>query len=122
MHRGKLKAIILDDDPLFGSLMLRGASEHGVKATYVRRVQDLAGLDLEAFDMALVDFNLDGQSGIQVAQSKLSLPVVLMTSVPRWAAIELAAIKVVNLRAFIRKRRSPAKMWAEVLEALDETA
>lgn len=70
-----IKAVLIDDDPLFCTLFAQFAKKLGVTVHYYHSVTELAyNLVHERYDVAIVDFDLGTVTGVDLAAA---LPMLL---------------------------------------------
>ena len=63
-----IKALLIDDDPLFGNLLTRKASAHGIKLEYRSSlVEALYEGYLRSYDVAILDCVMPELSGFEVS-------------------------------------------------------
>ena len=80
------RLLVVDDDPLFGKIMKRAAACFGAQLTFVQSVAALTDYDLKGNDVAIIDFDLDTFTGLELVRSfgaNSSLPIVLVSAVVR---------------------------------------
>jgi ActR/RegA family two-component response regulator len=77
--------VVIDDDPLFLQIMTRLGSERGIPITTCRSLEELSVLVIpNAFDVAVIDFYLDGVKdrlkGTDLVSLLKDTPVVLVSN------------------------------------------
>ncbi len=111
------RLLLVDDDPAFGRIMIKFSERADLQLTYCPAAQDLARIYFNNIDIAIVDYDLQNISGIQLTQSLLvhgkSLPVILISAykqpvVPLWAN---------NVIRFVHKSAGPIGILSGALDA-----
>lgn len=80
--------VVVDDDPIFGGIIRRKARKHGMSVVHIAGVEELNSVNLSHFDVAVVDYFLEGMNGLQMTKlieekCKGVLPVVLISGTMR---------------------------------------
>lgn len=66
---GKPRMIVIDDDPIFLSLMVRASIRAGFEVESFASLADVGHLgSLAHFDLAIVDYQLEQMTGIEIAE------------------------------------------------------
>jgi len=85
---GKKRIVLIDDDPIYRSIMLRFAKENGVEFDAFENLMDLGSVGmLGQYDAAIVDFDLGCLNGVEIAEYLSALfgdiPMVLISEKQR---------------------------------------
>jgi DNA-binding NtrC family response regulator len=85
MKKTALRVLIVDDDHPYCALLKKTLIDRGYSVTIGNSGEEaLAVLQKEVFDIALLDFKMEGTSGINILQwmygKKMDIPVILITS------------------------------------------
>jgi CheY-like chemotaxis protein len=81
----RMRALILEDDPMIGRAMMAGLKNAGYATDWLRDGQDGAGaIANDAYDMALLDLALPRRDGLDILKSlrraHIDTPVVIVTA------------------------------------------
>jgi DNA-binding NtrC family response regulator len=82
-NSNKPNILLVDDDEIFGKVMVAMARDKGLSLTYVQSVRDAYHLSEREFDIAIVDYDLGIVNGIQLAsffEKHLKPQMVILTS------------------------------------------
>ncbi len=113
--------VLIDDDPLFLEVMTRIGRQRGVEVTTCRSLVELAMIAVvDVFDVAIIDFLLDGLKsnlrGTDIATLLKEIPVVLISSGTN--ELEEPSQWPAAVKAFVSKKDGPtAILRAAVQEA-----
>lgn len=106
------RILLVDDEPLFATIMKQLARKENVKLTYCKSVDELVLLRGEELDAAVVDWDLGFAlpcSGVEVAEYLESfwkgLPVVLTSGKDDSQIAQIKLPKVID--KFVPKRMGP---------------
>jgi DNA-binding response OmpR family regulator len=82
------KILLLDDDPVFGNLMVAVAQRHGIELDYYPSLLDLGYIGrLEEYGAAIVDYDLGTMTGVEVGKYLAAFlhgtPMVLISASER---------------------------------------
>ncbi|SMF36228.1 response regulator [Pseudobacteriovorax antillogorgiicola] len=65
---GSPKIILVDDDPMFGAMMLKQAEKTGISLDYYDSLSSLGFISqLAEYDIIMVDYQMDHINGIEIA-------------------------------------------------------
>ena len=86
-HRAP-RVLLIDDDPLFGGIVLRLAQAGNIILKHAKSLKALHGLDIKnSFDLIITDFELENVTGIQLIKilesRNQALPTILISSYSR---------------------------------------
>jgi two-component system response regulator HydG len=114
------KILLVDDDPGFGRIMIKFAERANLDLTYCYSVKDLEHLYLPNYQVAIIDYELQNISGIQllqtIAKSGNLIPTVLVSSYSR-PAIPAWEVQIIK---FIHKSVGPVGILFETLKAYQD--
>lgn len=117
------RILLVDDEPLFATVMRQLAKKENVELTYCKSVDELVHLRGEEIDAAVVDWDLGFAlpcSGVEVAEYLESfwkgLPVILTSGKDDQQIAQIKLPKVID--KFVPKRMGPSA----VLNAAKELA
>jgi len=114
------RVLVVDDDPIFGKIIHRSASQLGVNLTYCETVTDFGvlGDTWDDYDVAIIDCDLGSLNGYQLVDfmelhTKKEIPVVLVSQTKpnknqKWP---------VSVREFIHKKLGPFAILDAAFEA-----
>lgn len=109
------KIIVLDDDPTFCYLIRREFRKQKIEVFVCDEVGTFANyLKSSKFDLAVIDYSLDGITGIQVAQCVPGLNVLLISRTSTWVEQQREKFSK-NVMGFIHKKFGPKVLTAEIL-------
>ncbi len=79
------KILLVDDDELFGAILVRVAREGGIALTHLTSPRPLsAGKVRGVFELLIIDYDLQNVTGAQVVrgmeEARYALPTLLVTS------------------------------------------
>ncbi len=79
------KFVLIDDDPLFGNIMVRVAKSRGADIDYFPSLLDMGSVGcLGQYDAAIVDYDLGNMTGVEIAEYLKvffgDIPMVLVSS------------------------------------------
>lgn len=110
-----MRIIILDDDPTFCYLIKREFRKIDIKVVVCDEVGDFAEkIKNSKFDLAVIDYSLDGLNGLQVAQCVPGLKVLIISRTANWVENKKANWSK-NVVGFLHKKYGPKVMAAEIL-------
>jgi len=84
----KRRFVLIDDDPIYRSIMLRVAHSEGIEFDVFENLDDLGSVGmLGQYEVAIVDYDLGGMSGLDIAKYLTALfrdtPMVLVSESER---------------------------------------
>lgn len=79
MESKSLHVLVVDDDPTFCKIIKQVAKQHALEVTTCETLEALGSLPKGTFDVAIVDYYLDKQRGIQVSEKIPQTPIVLVS-------------------------------------------
>ncbi len=78
------KVLLVDDDPVFTSIVQKAAAEFGLVIETVQSVKKFKACKLDGYDAFLVDYDLNDGTGDQIleilSKNKDSRPVVMISA------------------------------------------
>lgn len=106
--------LVLDDDPIFCSMLKKIARANGIFVTSTRPNREIGHLPVDGyFDLIVVDYDLGDIDGLQIARLFRETPILLISGkMRRWQDEIAQPISVVN---FMHKNKGPKKILAEAL-------
>ena len=112
-----LQLLLIDDDAIFGKTMLKAAKEADVHLTHLSSVEDVERLPKPLpFDAAIVDYYLDGTTGVEaVKKVGGELPVILISGSREWPR-EGEDVPS-TIRQFLHKRIGPRRILKQASNA-----
>lgn len=121
-----MTVLLVEDEPVVADVIVRLLEQRGHRVTHVRNGLDAVGeLSRACFDAMLLDLDLPGVDGFQVARMVrrmphlASLPIVAVTA--RSAGDEMKAIRDAGMDALVRKPMSGEQLEA-ALDAVGSKA
>jgi DNA-binding response OmpR family regulator len=118
---GAVRVLLLDDDPMFGSLMTAAARRHGIELDYYPSLLDLGFIGrIEDYTAAIVDYDLGQMTGLEIGKYLSAFlkdtPMVLISaSERRRDAKEWDDC----IRSFVRKDKGHDAILGAVKAVLD---
>jgi len=114
-----LKLLLIDDDESFGHLMEVVAAQRGISLEYYPSLVELGRIGrLGDFDVAILDYYLDGMNGIEIAEYLerffTGKPVVLVSGRSYGDALMVESPRCV--KAFVHKVRGALTILDKVVE------
>jgi len=101
--------LVIDDDPLFRKTVAEMARRRNISVVQCRSLKELEDSTLGDFDVAVVDYYLDGfkhdLKGTEVAESLLGTPTILVSNTE--APYEDSSIWPTAIQRFISKSVGP---------------
>lgn len=115
-----IRALLIDDDVRFSSLLVEYLAAHEVRVTHAPDGgRGLAALDSGAFDVVLLDIMMPGMDGLEVlrrVRGKSAVPVLMLTArgdeTDRVVGLELGADD------YVSKPASPRELLARIRAVL----
>jgi len=116
MSESALRALLIDDDPKLGELLIAYLSPHNVHLTHVDNgLRGLERLRGDVFDLVLLDLMMPGMDGLMVCReirSAHSVPIIMLTAkgdeADRVVGLELGADD------YVSKPFSPRELLARI--------
>lgn len=109
------KIIVLDDDPTFCYLIKKEFRKIETKVVVCEDVGDFAErLKVSHYDLAVVDYSLDGMNGLQVAQCVPNLNVLIISRTSNWVDEDKTSWAK-NVVGFVHKKYGPKVLTTEIL-------
>ncbi|MFK7872683.1 MAG: response regulator [Oligoflexales bacterium] len=110
--------LLVDDDPVYGRIMQRVASQNSVFLTYISTVEEFP--KDQDFDVAVIDYDLGSVTGFEMAHyleslSNIDIPVILVSQSEQKETKQWPTM----IREFVHKDLGPYAVLEAVFEAFD---
>lgn len=117
------KLVLIDDDPLFGNIMVRCARAHGADIDYFSSLMEMGSIGrLSEYDAAIVDYDLGNMTGIEIAEYMQvffgDTPMVLVSSLDRRRDVPVTWPR--NVRKFLLKQAGYDAIFLETMDCIRE--
>lgn len=116
LFKKKPRVIVIDDDPIFLTLMMKAAKKSGFYVEIFSSLEDLGHLgSLSEFDLAIVDYQLEQMTGLEIAEYLdvffKDIPMILVS------AREKETVEMTHWPRSIKRFVSKHDGFAEVISA-----
>jgi len=112
------RILLVDDDVVFGQIMLGFAKEQNLALTYCRSTEQVSRLTQFNFQLAVIDYDLGAITGIQLShfleRFLYSIPVILVS---QYREINRSPLPPC-IREFIHKSAGPSEILEAALRTL----
>jgi two-component system, NtrC family, response regulator HydG len=116
------RILLIDDDTSFGRIMVKFSEKAALPLTYCSSVEELESIDISKFDVAILDYELQNITGVQLARllSRLGLdiPVMVISSYQQISVQDLPPCVV----SFVPKTGGPLEILSKALETFHRTS
>jgi DNA-binding response OmpR family regulator len=119
--RRKPHVVVVDDDPVFGRLMVGFGAQQGFDITYCHTMEAASCLERESVDVLVMDYDMGVTTGIQLAteaEHKTAAPIILISSTQDALTTAGWPSSVVG---FVSKSAGPRAIIIAALQAYSET-